>query len=92
MAGVVGGPVAGSLKSSGGFVPAGSDSQLATRQIEAATGAEVSPGIVLVLHTPDGVRAAAPRIAAVRQRLARVPGVAAHRRPGRAATATAGMS
>ncbi|MGB9183373.1 MAG: MMPL family transporter [Solirubrobacteraceae bacterium] len=75
VAGVIGGPVAGSLKGSGGFVPAGSESQLASRQIEAAAGAQVSPGVVLVLATPDGVAAARARIDSVTHELARVPGI-----------------
>ncbi len=75
VASVVGGPLAGSLKSSGGFAPAGSDSQVAMRQLESASGAEPSPGVVLVLATPHGVGAAGPRIAAVTRRLGEVPGV-----------------
>ncbi len=75
VAGVLGGPLAGSLKSSGGFVPAGSESQVATRELEAATGVQSSPGIVLLLRTPAGSRAGGPRIAAVAARLRRVSGV-----------------
>jgi len=74
-AGALGGPLAGSLKSSGGFAPPGSDSQVAMRQLESASGAEPSPGVVLVLGTPHGVGAAGPRIAAVTRRLSEVPGV-----------------
>ncbi|MGH2869997.1 MAG: MMPL family transporter [Solirubrobacteraceae bacterium] len=88
LAGVLGGPVAGALKGSGGFVPAGSESQLAAHQIESATGATVSPGVVLVLDTPRGVHAAAARITAVRQQLAGVPGIV--RSVGPAATARDG--
>ncbi|MGI8429189.1 MAG: MMPL family transporter [Solirubrobacteraceae bacterium] len=75
VAGAVGGPLAGSLKSSGGFAPAGSGSQIATRQLASASGAEPTPRIVLVLDTPHGVSAAAPRIASVVRRLDAVPGM-----------------
>ncbi|MGI8413516.1 MAG: MMPL family transporter [Solirubrobacteraceae bacterium] len=75
LAGAVGGPLAGSLKTSGGFAPARSDSQLATRQLESASGAEPAPGVLLVLATSRGVSAAAARIAAVAHRLNSVPGV-----------------
>ena len=34
IAGVIGGPVAGMLKSSGGFAPGSSDSQVATKLLE----------------------------------------------------------
>jgi trehalose monomycolate/heme transporter len=76
VAGVVGGPVAGALKGSGGFAPGNSDSQLATDQLEHATGLEPTAGIVLLVSTPQGARAAAPRLAAVRRELAGIPGVA----------------
>jgi uncharacterized membrane protein YdfJ with MMPL/SSD domain len=76
VAGALGGPVAGALKGSGGFVPGNSQSQLATNRIEHATGLEPTAGIVLLIATPQGTHAAAPRIAAVRHQLARVPGVA----------------
>lgn len=75
VAGVIGGPLAGSLKSSGGFAPPNSDSQVATRMLEAAGGAEPAPGIVLLVDTPNGPTAARPRIAALTHRLAQVPGV-----------------
>jgi uncharacterized membrane protein YdfJ with MMPL/SSD domain len=78
IAGVVGAPVAGMLKSSGGFAPGSSDSQVATNLLEHATGAEPSAGVVLLVRTPQGAgsQASTARIAAVRQTLARVPGVA----------------
>ncbi len=76
VAGALGGPVAGALKGSGGFVPGNSQSQLATNQIEHATGLEPTAGIVLLVATPQGAHAAAPRIAAVRHQLAGVPGIA----------------
>jgi len=76
IAGIIGGPLAGSLKTSGGFAPGDSDSQIAIRQLKAATGLEPTPGIALLVDTPAGARAAAPRIAAIDRRLAAVPGVA----------------
>ena len=75
IAGAVGGPLAGSLKSTGGFAPPNSDSQVATRMLERATGAEPTAGIVLLVNTPRGGRAAAGRIAALTGRLRRVPGI-----------------
>ena len=56
--------------------PRNSQSQLATDQIEHATGLEPTAGIVLLVATPQGAHAAAPRIAAIRHRLAGVPGIA----------------
>jgi trehalose monomycolate/heme transporter len=76
VAGVVGGPVAGALKGSGGFAPGSSDSQRATDQLQRATGLEPTAGIVLLVSTPHGAAAAAPRIATVRHDLASIPGVA----------------
>ncbi|HET9103010.1 MAG TPA: MMPL family transporter [Solirubrobacteraceae bacterium] len=77
LAGAIGGPLAGALKSSGGFVPAGSDSQLATARIEAATGRQAAAGVVLAVATPQGASAGRAQIAAAGSRLARVTGVAA---------------
>ena len=76
VAGVIGGPLAGSLKSSGGFVPGSSQSAVATRQLQAATGRESTAAIVLLVATPDGVTAGRARVAAVATRLRRVAGVA----------------
>ncbi len=78
LAGVFGGPVAGSLRSSGGFQPAGAGSQKAIRQIERATGAEPAAGVVLLVRTPRGAHSLAGRtaLAAARTRLARVDGIA----------------
>jgi RND superfamily putative drug exporter len=76
VAGVIGGPLAGSLKSSGGFVPGGSQSAVATRRLQTATGLEPDAGIVLLVATPRGARADRERIAAIGARLARVTGVA----------------
>jgi RND superfamily putative drug exporter len=81
IAGVFGGPVAGSLESSGGFAAPGADSEVAIDRIEAATGREPAAGIVL-LTTPAARDAAASRLAALR-------GVAATATPGpRIVTAT----
>jgi uncharacterized membrane protein YdfJ with MMPL/SSD domain len=76
VAGVIGGPLAGSLKSSGGFAPPNSDSQVATRMLQDATGDEPTPGLVLLVDTPRGTRAGAPRVADLGRRLAGLPGVA----------------
>ncbi len=76
LAGIVGGPLAGSLKSSGGFAPPNSGSEQATRMLESATGAEASPGIVLLVDTPTGLRPARGRVASLTGRLGRVPGIA----------------
>jgi trehalose monomycolate/heme transporter len=75
VAGAIGGPLAGSLKSSGGFAPPSSDSQVAKRMLERATGSEPVPGIVLLVSTPSGAAAAHGRIAALDARLKAVPGV-----------------
>ncbi len=88
VAGAVGGPVAGALKGSGGFAPGDSDSQLATDQLQRASGLESTSGIVLLVSTPRGTHAAAPGIAAVRHELAGLPGVA--RTAGPAAVASDG--
>ncbi|MEA2169298.1 MAG: hypothetical protein QOF76_2598 [Solirubrobacteraceae bacterium] len=81
LAGFFGGPVAGKLSSDGGFVAPGADSQVAVDRIEAATGRETGPGIVL-LTTPAARDAA-------RDRLARIPGIVETGTPGpRLVTAT----
>ena len=67
VAGFLGGPVAGRLSSSGGFVAPGADSQVAIDRLEAATGRDAAAGIVL-LTSPAARDAAADR-------LARIPGV-----------------
>jgi RND superfamily putative drug exporter len=78
LAGVIGGPVAGSLRSSGGFQPAGAGSQIAIRQIERATGAEPAAGVVLLVRTPQGARSSSGRsaLAGAGARLDRVDGIA----------------
>lgn len=59
VAGVIGGPVAGALQSDGGFAPPTAESVRAVERIEAATGLEPSPGIVLLVDTPAGAEDAA---------------------------------
>ncbi|MCW2815443.1 MAG: hypothetical protein JWN84_2898, partial [Nocardioides sp.] len=49
VAGALGGPVAGALSSDGGFAPPDADSARALERIEAATGLEASPGLVLLV-------------------------------------------
>jgi uncharacterized membrane protein YdfJ with MMPL/SSD domain len=98
IAGVIGGPLAGTLKSSGGFAPPKSDSQVATTMLQRATGTEPTPGIVLVVDTPAGRAAARARIAGIDSRLRAVPGVvstaapAAEARDGRHALVTGTLS
>jgi uncharacterized membrane protein YdfJ with MMPL/SSD domain len=75
VAGAIGGPIAGSLKSSGGFAPPNSDSQVAIRMLESASGADPTSGIILLVKTPGGASAARTRIAAIVHRLAGVSGV-----------------
>jgi uncharacterized membrane protein YdfJ with MMPL/SSD domain len=79
LAGAVGGPVAGALESSGGFVAPGADSEVAVDRIEAATGVEPGPGIVLLVADPSP-----DRLAAIERELANVPGVASAAQGGRA--------
>jgi RND superfamily putative drug exporter len=75
VAGVIGGPLPGSLKGSGRFAPPNSASQVATRMLERASGTEPVPGIVLLVDTPNGSAAATARIATLNARLRAVPGV-----------------
>jgi uncharacterized membrane protein YdfJ with MMPL/SSD domain len=75
VAAAVGGPVAGALKSSGGFAPPASDSERATRMLESATGAKPSPGVLLLVDTPHGAAAAGARIASLQTQLGAVPGI-----------------
>src|SRR5687767_4984689 len=79
MAGALGGPVAGALESSGGFVAPGADSEVAVDRIEAATGVEPGPGLVLLVEDPSPAR-----LSAVERELANVPGVASTDAAGRA--------
>src|SRR4051812_3501902 len=78
LAGVIGGPVAGALESSGGFVAPGADSEIAVERIESATGREPDAGIVLLVD-----RAEPGRLAAVQRELANVPGIVATQVAGR---------
>ena len=79
VAGVVGGPVAGALSGSGGFVAPGADSEVAIARIQAATGTQSDPGIVLLVDAPSRAR-----LNAVAERLDRIDGVVATATPGRA--------
>ena len=83
LAGAFGTPVAGMLRSSGGFAPGSSDSQVASDMLAHASGVEASPGIVLLVRTPDGARGAAARarVSAAGARLARVPGIVTVKAP-----------
>lgn len=76
IAGAIGGPLAGALKGSGGFAPPRSDSQVATRMLQRASGTEASPGIVLLVNTPRGAAADHARIAGIDAQLKGVQGVA----------------
>ncbi len=71
VAGVLGGPVAGALKSSGGFVAPGADSEVAVNRIEAATGLEPDAGLVLLVDSPTRAR-----LETVARRVQRIRGVA----------------
>ena len=75
IAGAIGGPLAGSLKGSGGFAPPNSDSQVASSMLQRAAGTEPSAGIVLLVNTPKGAAAAHRRIAQVNAQLRSVTGV-----------------
>src|SRR5215208_5768099 len=72
LAGAFGGPVAGALESSGGFVAPGADSEVAVERIQAATGRDADAGLVLLVARPTR-----ERVATVERELARIPGVAA---------------
>jgi RND superfamily putative drug exporter len=54
VAGVVGGPVAGALEDSGGFNTDDSGSARAVDRIEAATGMEKGPAVVLLVDGTAG--------------------------------------
>ncbi|WP_134741195.1 MMPL family transporter [Nocardioides sp. 503] len=71
VAGALGGPVAGALDSSGGFVPGDSDSARAVERVEAATGLAPDPGLAVLVDDTDPVR-----VEEVSDRLAAVDGVA----------------
>ncbi|WP_193611222.1 MMPL family transporter [Nocardioides lijunqiniae] len=71
VAGALGGPVAGALDSSGGFVPDDADSARAVERVEAATGLAPDPGLAVLVDDADP-----GRVADVSSRLAGVDGVA----------------
>ena len=75
LAGLIGGPLAGKLDSSGGFATDSSESTRASDQLQAATGRESSPGVVLLVTGGSGA-ALEQRAQAVADRLADVPGIA----------------
>jgi uncharacterized membrane protein YdfJ with MMPL/SSD domain len=75
VSGFFGGPLAGSLDSSGGFASNDADSVRAVDRIEAATGTEAGPGVVLVVDIPGGLPADAERLQQVTDALAAEPGV-----------------
>lgn len=74
VAGAFGGPVAGALESEGGFAPPDADSVRAVERIEAATGLEPSPGVVLLVRTPPGTGDASAESA--EETLAGIEGIA----------------
>jgi uncharacterized membrane protein YdfJ with MMPL/SSD domain len=76
VAGFLGGPLAGSLDSSGGFASDDADSVRAVDTIEAATGTEPGAGIVVVVDTPDALPADADRVQQVTDVLAAESGIA----------------
>jgi len=53
VAAALGGPVAGALHSSGGFVPPDADSVRATERLESATGRAPSPGVAILVDGAD---------------------------------------
>src|SRR4051794_14593254 len=69
VAGVVGGPIEGSLQTEGGFAATSSDAARAEAQIERATGTAATPGVVALFDEPS-------RATAVSQTLAAQPGIA----------------
>jgi uncharacterized membrane protein YdfJ with MMPL/SSD domain len=75
VAGFFGGPLAGSLDSSGGFASNDADSVRAIDTIEAATGTEPGAGIVIVVDTPHGLPADTDRVRQVTATLAAESGV-----------------
>jgi len=71
VAGIFGGPVAGALNSSGGFVAPGAESEVAYERLQAATGTESDAGIVLLVDRPSPAR-----LQAVAEDLQQLPQVA----------------
>ena len=79
LAAALGGPVAGLLKSTGGFDDPGSQSIAARERIEQATGRQVAPGVIALVRPAGGVGSAAGRraVADVSRTLRADPAVAA---------------
>ncbi len=75
VAGFFGGPLAGSLDSSGGFASDDADSVRAVERIEAATGQAPGAGIVIVVDTPQGLPADNASVQEVTDALAAEPGI-----------------
>ncbi len=73
VAAVIGGPVAGALRDSGGFTAEDSDSARAIDRAEAASGTQTAPAIVLLADTAPG----SPPAGELRGELEALPGVAA---------------
>ena len=69
IAGAVGGPIAGSLQTEGGFIATESGSARAQARIEAATGVQAAPGVVALMRSPG-------QAAEVRAELEAQPGIA----------------
>jgi len=91
VAGVIGGPIAGSLEADGGFTATESGSARAEARIEAATGTQAAPGVVALLQAPE--RAAAVRAELAAQRgIASVSEAPTPSRDGRSAYLTATLS
>lgn len=77
VAGVFGGPVAGLLSTGDDFSDPGAQAVAAEQGLQAATGEQSSPGIVLLLRTPTDLRTAGPAaVEPVAQRLRSVEGIA----------------
>ena len=76
VAGFLGGPVAGSLDSSGGFAADDADSVRAIERLTAAAGQAPNAGLVLLVDTPNGLPADAARVAEVTAALAAEPDIA----------------
>jgi RND superfamily putative drug exporter len=77
LAGVLGGPVAGQLESSGGFVAPGADSELADERLEMATGVEPGADVVVLVADPS-----TQRVSAVARELEGLEDVASTATPG----------
>lgn len=93
VAGAVGGPVAGALDSEGGFTPPDADSVRAVERIEAATGLQPSPGVVLLVETPPGTDdpATNPAVEAAAATLAGIGGIASADLAGSAPDGTSAL-